>query len=283
MASNKTVADVDITGLMSTGTNSVVYQYHPNINEAGDTYVAWNWKAGGSAVTNTAGSISSQVSANPTAGFSIVTYTGTGSNATVGHGLGVAPKMIIVKGRSNVDNWQVYHSDLTSASYRILLNSNAAATSQPAVWNSTAPTSSVFSLGTGVSVNQSGETFVAYCWAEIAGFSSFGSYAGNGLTNGPFVYTGFRPKFVLIKRTITTGSSWFIMDSTRSTTNVTTLGLSPDTAGVEFTGSSTTIPFYDILSNGFKVRGTSTGMNSASDTYIYAAFAENPFKNSLAR
>jgi hypothetical protein len=279
MASNKTVADVDITGLMSTGTNSVVYQNHPNINEAGDTYVAWNWKAGGSAVTNTAGSISSQVSANPTAGFSIVTYTGTGANATVGHGLGVAPKFIIVKGRSNVDNWQVYHSGLTGADYRILLNSAAAQTSQPAVWNSTDPTISVFSLGTGTSVNQSGQTFVAYCFAQIAGFSKFGSYTGNGLANGTFIYTGFRPKFLLIKNSTAGSTNWFIFDSTRDTYNVMFKRQQVNTASVE----ETNLNPFDFLSNGFKLRDTNSAWNASSATIIYAAFAENPLKYSNAR
>jgi len=252
---------------------------NPAVNWSGSPYIAWSWDAGSSTVTNTSGSISAQVRANTTTGFSVVTYTGTGANATVGHGLGVAPKMMLVKGRSNTDNWQVYHSNLTSADYRILLNSTAAETSQPAVWNSTAPTSSVFSLGTGTSVNQSGQTFVAYCWAEIAGFSKFGSYTGNGNANGPFVYLGFRPKFVLIK-VRGSANDWGMYDSSRDPSNLAGLVLRPNVNNAEVSASN-----IDFLSNGFKLRNNAatTEYNGNGSIYIYMAFAENPFKNSLAR
>jgi len=280
LASNLTDAEVSVSGVTSFNSNG--FTLGATFNLSGVNYVAWQWDASSSTVTNTTGTISAQVRANTTAGFSIVTYTGTGANATVGHGLGVAPKMMLVKGRSNTDNWQVYHSNLTSATYRILLNSTAAETSQPAVWNSTAPTSSVFSLGTGTSVNQSAQTFVAYCWAEIEGFSKFGSYTGNGSTNGPFVYTGFRPKFVIIKNASTT-TDWTTSDTSRNPNNVANLELNPNLSDAESTTSSTTSPFIDILSNGFKVRTTSGGNNGNTQTLIYMAFAENPFKNALAR
>jgi hypothetical protein len=193
--------------------------------------------------------------------------------------LGVAPKFIIVKGRSNVDNWQVYHSNLTSAANRILLNTTAAQSSQPAVWNSTAPTSSVFSLGTGVSVNQNGQTFVAYCWAEIAGFSKFGSYTGNGSADGPFVYTGFIPAFIMTKCSSSTGN-WVIYDTKRLGYNTISVRLYPNIADAQ---STNTLFNFDIVSNGFKIRSTSGDNNLNGATYIYAAFAVNPFKNSLAR
>jgi hypothetical protein len=241
--------------------------------------VGWVWKAGGAAVTNTAGSISAQVSANPTAGFSVVTYTGTGANATVGHGLGVAPKMVIVKRRDTTGSWVVYHSNLTSAAYYLRLNSTDAQSLVATIWNSTAPTSSVVSIGTDNALNASASTYVAYCFAEIAGFSKFGSYTGNGSTDGTFVYLGFRPEFIMVKRTDTT-SQWNIWDTSRNTFNVANSNLWADSSEEEFTSSSYDA---DFLSNGFKLRNSSAGRNASGGTYIYMAFAENPFKNSLAR
>jgi hypothetical protein len=249
-------------------------------NNNAATYVGWQWQAGqGSSSSNTNGSITSTVSVNASAGFSVVTYTGTGANATIGHGLGVAPSMIITKNRGATSDWGVYHSSLTSAAYFLLLDTTAAQASGPTYWNSTAPTSSVFSVGTATPTNASVNTYVAYCWTPIAGFSAFGSYTGNGSTDGTFVYTGFRPKFVLIKRTNTT-SSWIIWDSVRGAYNLNNADLFPDQNIAEFTSTTDTI---DILSNGFKLRGTGVGSNGSGDTMIYAAFAENPFKNSLAR
>jgi hypothetical protein len=276
LVSNSTAAaTTQAQGLTAFNSNGFTVGTLAKMNTNTATYVGWQWQAGSSTVTNTSGSISAQVRANTTTGFSIVTYTGTGANATVGHGLGVAPKMIIVKGRTNVDNWQVYHSNLTSAAFRIILNTTAAQTSQPAVWNSTAPTSSVFSLGTGVSVNQSGQTFVAYCWAEIAGFSAFGRYTGNGSSDGTFVYTGFRPKFILFKGASNV-TEWQMIDTSRSTYNIQGASLQAQSSAAEITTQ-----YIDILSNGFKFR--TAFMNDSGQTFIYAAFAENPFKNANAR
>jgi hypothetical protein len=249
-------------------------------NESGRTFVAWNWKAGGAAVTNTAGSISAQVSANPTAGFSVVTYTGTGANATVGHGLGVAPKMVIVKRRSATESWAVFHDNLSSAAYCLLLNLTNAQTLAAAVWNSTAPTSSVISVGTDTATNASASTYVGYCFAEIDGFSKFGQYTGNGSSDGPFVYTGFRPAFVMIKRKDTT-ANWQLQDKARLGYNPDNYGLFPNLTNADYTTISEIA--VDFLSNGFKVRTTDAGKNASGGTYIYMAFAENPFKNSLAR
>lgn len=244
------------------------------------TYVAWSWNAGGSTVTNTSGSISAQVRANPTAGFSIVTYTGTGVNATVGHGLGVAPKMVIVKQRSGIAStysWCVYHSSLTSAAYFVQLNATTGQASDASVWNSTAPTSSVFSIGTTAGTNASTGTFVAYCWAEVPGYSKFGIYDGNNATDGPFVYLGFRPRFILMKAT--TGSfNWNIFDSSRDSYNTPGTYLFANSATNEGTTS-----YIDFLSNGFKLRNAGTALNGPSTSYIYAAFAENPFKYANAR
>jgi hypothetical protein len=251
-------------------------------NGSGLNIVAWQWKAGGAAVTNTAGSISAQVSANPTAGFSVATWTGTGSAATIGHGLGVAPKMVIAKSRSNAGGdsgiWVVYHASLTSASYFLYLNQTNAETLATTVWNATAPTSSVFSVGT-ASGSGTASTHVAYCFADIDGFSKFGGYTGNGSTDGAFIYTGFRPRFVMVKQTNNVGN-WLIWDTARSTYNQMQDYLVPNSSSQELNNVLVSI---DALSNGFKCRTADNDINGSGDTYIYMAFAENPLKNALAR
>ena len=253
------------------------------VNQNGTTYVGWQWKAGGAAVTNTAGTISAQVSANPTAGFSVVTYTGTGtSGATVGHGLGVAPSMVIVKFRKDVaadGPWYVYHSSL-GATKNLILNTTAAEATASTPWNNTAPSSSVFSLGNAGDTNGSGRSFVAYCWSEVAGYSKFGSYTGNGSADGTFVFTGFRPKFVMIKRS-SSAESWVIEDTSRDAYNLTVNKLYANTSTAEDAGN--TYGTMDILSNGFKLRASHPIQNTSGETYIYACFAESPFKTSLAR
>jgi hypothetical protein len=250
-------------------------------NLSGYTYVGWQWRASNTTpVSNTAGSITSTVSANTTAGFSVVTYTGTGANATVGHGLGVAPSMIIVKSRiSSVNNWNIYNAYLTSAVYKLLFTTDAE-TSDATSWNSTAPTPSVFSLGTNTGTNANTETFVAYCFAQIAGYSAFGSYTGNGSTDGTFVYTGFRPAFVLTKRTDSSGN-WYLWDNKRIISANGDAGLLyPDSSLAESDYNAAGI---DLLSNGFKLRNTDSSENASGGTYIYMAFAENPFKYANAR
>ena len=261
------------------GTNSFDVGNPANVNGSGNSMVAWYWKAGGTGVSNTNGSITSTTSVNATAGFSVVTYTGTGANATVGHGLGVAPKMVIVKRRDTVGyNWYVYNSNLTNASYYLTLNVTAAAASDTTLWNSTAPTSSVFSLGNNAASNASTATYVAYCFAEIAGFSKFGSYTGNGSADGPFVYLGFQPKYLLVKRTDTTGN-WLVEDEARDLYNPETNALYPNLSNAESSGYP-----CDFTANGFKLRsGTDTDRNANGGTYIYMAFATNPFANSNAR
>ena len=249
-----------------------------DVNQSSGTYVGWQWNAGGSTVTNTTGSISAQVRANPTAGFSVVTYTGTGSAATVGHGLGVAPSMIIIKGRNAVTNWGVYTSALGNTGALFLNLTDAFTTGS--YFNNISPTSSVFTVNGGVSWanDTSSSTHVAYCFAPIAGYSAFGSYTGNGSANGPFVFTGFRPAYVLAKKS--SGIEiWYVLDSKRGTYNVNKPRLTPNNSDAESTG-------YDIMdftSNGFKLRNSDTSWNANGDTYIFAAFAEVPFKYSLAR
>jgi hypothetical protein len=280
LISNLTNAEATVSGLVSSF-NADGYTFNAasgSTNANLDLYVNWVWKAGGAAVTNTAGSISSQVSANTTSGFSVVTYTGTGSNATVGHGLGVAPQMVIVKCRTGTssDHWSTWHIGLTSAAYVVYLDLTNAQSSGPTQWNSTAPTSTVFSIGTADTNRAAGYTYVAYCWAPIAGYSAFGSYTGNGSADGTFVYLGFRPRFIMIKKT-SAAQDWYLYDTARDTYNAAPKTLFPNGSYAE----ESTRPI-DILSNGFKLR-ISTAVNDSGATYIYACFAENPFKYANAR
>ncbi|HSG50679.1 MAG TPA: hypothetical protein VLA40_01125, partial [Rheinheimera sp.] len=275
--------DTAVTGIVSNGF-TLTGGNHPN--NTGTTYVAWGWKANGAGGSNTAGTITSTVSANTTSGFSIVTYTGTGANATVGHGIGTAPSMILVKGRSGSgsgNSWRVYHSgaNASPASGALYLNSTSAFTTDATAWNSTAPTSTVFSLGTDSGVNSTG-TYVAYCFAPVAGYSAFGSYTGNGSTDGPFVYTGFRPRYIMLKKSsqASTTYGWQLYDTSRSPYNQALLpGLWADTSAAEVAD----VYGIDILSNGFKVKDSNTNLNASGQTIIYAAFAESPFKYALAR
>jgi hypothetical protein len=251
-------------------------------NITGGTYVAWSWNAGGTTVTNTSGTISSQVRANPTAGFSVLTYTGNGTTgATVGHGLGVAPSMMIVKKRSetpSVEPWPVYHSAL-GATKGTYLNATSTPFTLSIYWNDTPPTSNVFTIGSWDGINTSSQPYVAYCWSEVAGYSKFRSYTGNGSTDGAFVFTGFRPRWVLIRRT-NNSENWAIIDASRDSFNLSNNFLRPDENTAETSDGSVNM---DLLSNGFKLRSTDTKSNASGSTYIYAAFAEHPFKNSLAR
>jgi hypothetical protein len=277
--SNTTGAETtDSNGLTAFTSNGFTIGSDGELNDPTANHVAWNWRASNAAgVTNTAGSITSTVSANTTAGFSIVTYTGNGTQpSTVGHGLGVAPKMIFVKSRSNGGtyyDWAVYNSDI-GVGNALLLNSTSGSFSKNSYWVTTAATSSVFTLGSDITVNQSSATYVAYCFAPVAGYSAFGSYTGNGSNDGPFIYLGFRPRFVMIKRTDSTGN-WIMFDSARGTYNVNGPYLYANSSSVE--GTSTTIGL-DFLSNGFKNRNTYNDSNTSSGTYIYMAFAESPFK-----
>jgi len=284
LVSNSTAAETtQAQGLTAFGTGGFTVGTLAKMNTSAATYVGWQWQAGqGSSTSNTNGSITSTVSVNATAGFSVVTYTGTGTTGTVGHGLGVAPKMIILKARNQADSWLVYHSGLpTPATNTIILESTGAVQTSSLNWNSTNPTSSVFSVynpGSGGYSNGNGYTYVAYCWAEIAGFSKFGSYTGNGSTDGVFVYTGFRPKYLMIKVTNAV-NEWIVVDSARATYNVIGNYLLASTSGAEDSGYQ----LVDFLSNGFKMRNSFGGWNGSGENIIYMAFAENPFKNANAR
>jgi len=256
-------------------------------NANSDTYVSWNWKANGTGSSNTDGSITSTVSANTTSGFSIVSYTGNGSSTgsnVVGHGLGTTPSMIIIKGRAGtnaVNNWYCWHKGL-SANHNIALNLTAeqrttSSYSSGIINNS--PTSNTFGFDSGTSllnINESGTTYIAYCFAEKKGFSKFGSYTGNASTDGPFVYTGFKPAFFMIKR-IDDAASWYIYDNKRDSYNTMTKNVFPNTSNVEDDNVNNNV---DFLSNGFKLRTISGARNTAGGTYIWMALAEAPLVGS---
>ena len=263
-----------ITSFNSDGFSIGSSPYIGNAN--GATYVGWNWLASNSTVSNTSGSITSTVSANQTAGFSILTYTGNGtSGATVGHGLGVTPACYIVKCRNTGGtNWSMYHQSLGNTKAMVFTATGPRTTA--VYWNNTSPTSTVFSLGNDNDVNVNTQTYVAYCFAEIKGYSKFGSYTGNGSTDGPFIYTGFSPAFLIIKQTNTTGENWYMWDNKRDTYNVADKRLYPNLNNAE----ETTNLLFDFLSNGFKIRSTYTGFNQSDGTFIYMAFAQNPFVSS---
>ena len=227
-------------------------------------YVAWNWLAGGTGVSNTDGSIASTVSVNQTAGFSIVTYTST--TGTVGHGLGVTPKVVIMKARNLADQWTVGHNSLPSWTYGMALNTASTQDGNATFWNSTAPTSTVFYQGSW----DNGYNKVAYCFAEVKGFSKFGSYVGNGSADGTFIYTGMKPAFVIVKATV--GQSWFMYDNKRLGYNENNYTLLANGTNSEISGEQE----IDILSNGFKMRSPDSPTNASGQTYIYMAFAEQP-------
>jgi hypothetical protein len=284
--SNTTGAESDRTGtndsLTAFDSDGFSIGNWNNINTSAATHAAWNWKAGGTAVSNTNGSITSSVSANPSAGFSIVSYTGTGSAGTIGHGLSKSPEMIIVKNRNATYNWFVYHKSNTAAPETDFLNLDQTDATQDlnTIWNDTLPTASVFSVGTHIVVNANTNGFISYAFHSVDGYSKVGSFVGNGSeTAGPFVHCGFKPKFVLVKRATAVGS-WFMFDTDRSPYNVMNAKLSAENSGAEDSDTSWNI---DFLSNGFKLRSPHVYMNSGSNTHVFLAFAETPFKYSNAR
>ena len=257
-------------GLTSFNVDGFSVGNQSDFNYNNDALISWNWKGGGSASSNTDGTITSSVSANTTSGFSALTYSANNTaGATVGHGLGSVPEMIIVKEKSgSINDWTVYHVTQGNSTRGVLNETNAWGSN--AAWNNTTPTSSVFTIGSGSVVNRSGSTYVAYCFAGVKGFSKFGSYTGNGSTDGTFIYTGFKPAFYMYKRTDST-ANWTIFDNKRNTFNEMGLQLHPNLDSVESFSSR-----GDFLSNGFKVRSTAGSTNASGGNYIYMAFAENP-------
>jgi hypothetical protein len=283
LESNTTTAETtETTGLTAFGSDGFTVGALAQLNTSADTYVAWNWKANGAGVTNTAGSITSTVSANTTSGFSIVTWAGNSTNAaTIGHGLGVAPSILITKSRTNASSWVFGIGGMSGFGINdyLVLQSTAAKGTSSTFYQ--AYGSSTFTVGVSAAdeMNKTGNNYVTYCFAQVAGYSAFGSYTGNGSADGPFVYLGFRPKYLLIKRTNDI-SNWNIYDSSRSTYNVNTTWLYANLSDAELSSGAA----IDFLSNGFKSREAGGGATNASgSTYIYMAFAEVPTKFSLAR
>lgn len=264
LRSDSTAAEFsDPTGrLVSFNSNGITVGSADDVNRSGSTMAAWQWKKGA------------------TPGFDVVAYTGNAANRTISHALGVAPKLMIIKDRTAVDSWWVWHQALAATDY-LALNTTAATATVATLWNSTAPTSAGFSLGVSSGGNTSGDNYIAYLWSEVPGFSKFGSYTGNGSADGPFVYCGFRPKFVMVKRTDST-SDWLIYDVARSTYNAMDSLLFPDSSAAEANGNGN---YIDVVSAGFKIRVSSAqpALNASSGTYIYAAFAEAPTKFANAR
>ena len=245
------------------------------MNGNGNGIVAWNWKAGGAASANSSGTISSSVSVNTTAGFSVVSYTGTGSaGATVGHGLGAVPQLIIEKARTVTDDWLVYHQAMGNT-HGMALNNTTAQTDSDTYFNDTSPTSTVFSLGNNGKVNTNGATHIAYCFTEKTGFSKFGSYKGNGNNDGPFVYTGFAPAYVVLKVYSGTTGGWYIFDNKRP-------GYNSDASRLlaNDTNTDAGTGYLDINSNGFKLRHNADDYNGNNYLYLYMAFAAAPLVGS---
>jgi len=228
------------------------------VNASSDTYVAWCWKE------------------SATSGFDIVTYTGTGSAHTISHSLSAKPGLLWVKYRSGVANWQVWHKSLPDTGDKVLYLNTTHGQQDEIMFNDTEPTSSVFSVGAASETNTDDGTYVAYLWAEKQGFSKFGSYLGNGNANGTYVYTGFRPAFVLVKRTNTSGGNWWIWDNKRLGYNAANDNQYADLNNAEDTSGRG----INLLSNGFKCISTDNGSNGSGNTYVYAAFAHSPFVNS---
>jgi len=276
--SNAANAEETNNGISSLNSNGFSLINWDGANKASDAYVAWQWKAGGTAVSNTAGTITTTVSANATAGFSVITYSGNATdNATIGHGLSSAPQYLIWKPRNAATDWMVWHIGLSGYNYDVRLNTTAAEGTGANPLNNTAPGTSVITLRNQGDVNGSGKNIVCYAFAPVAGYSAFGKYTGNGSTDGPFIYTGFRPRFFMYKRTDSAGS-WVILDSSRNPSNVTTQYLYPNASDAEASAT-----FVDFVSNGIKFRTTYTDTNGSGATYLYACWAENPFKFSNAR
>ena len=274
--SNENSAETTTSGVTAFGTDGFTMGTAYNVNN--DNYASWNWKAGGGqGSSNTDGSINTTyTSVNTTAGFSICKWTGTGSAGTIGHGLGAVPKMIICKNTNTNVNWIVYHNKLDATAPQnkyVELNASTGVQDYP-MWNDTAPTSSVFSVGSDPATNKSGSPIIAYCFAEKKGYSKFGSYTGNANADGPFIYLGFKPALFIFKRFDAT-KNWHLIDGTRDIDNPTQTIIYPDLNDAEQSTTSA-----DLVSNGVKVRNGGSFINETNGTYLYMAFAENPIVGS---
>jgi hypothetical protein len=277
LVSNGTAAEyTEATGFTAFQSDGFQHGGANGYGASGENYVAWQWKANGGTTTAGGGDdtiATSTHQANTTAGFSIVTYTGEEANKTVKHGLSTALDMLLVKNRDTAKDWRMWFKGF-SGTERLQLNDTSAKATTNTSWNGTVPSSSVFSLGDDTNTNTDGDKFVAYCFHSVQGYSKFGSYTGNGNTDGPFVYTGFKPAWVMVKETSGTGQ-WRMRDNKRSTVNPVGVVLYANGTNAEATEDN-----VDFLSNGFKVRTSGGENNGNGDTYVYMAFAEHPFVSS---
>tara|TARA_Y100001937_G_scaffold124858_1_gene190410 strand:+ start:65 stop:1147 length:1083 start_codon:yes stop_codon:yes gene_type:complete len=285
-ADQTAAANSDSTTITAVSSDGFTLGSSNNLNNADDDFVVWQWKAnGGTTSSNSSGSITSTVQANTTAGFSIVTYTGTGSNATIGHGLGTAPQTVLIKkyGTGGSNRAWIMYMEVLGNTKALFLNDSDPEYTLTDAFNSTSPTSTTFSIGTNGRCNDSGEAYVAYCFAAKQGFSRFGRYEGNGNASGQFIYTGFKPAFVMIKKT-SGAAGWIMLDSQRGSTfsnltahNVLNRFLNSNSNDAETTNQTPA----DFLSNGFKLRNTDGSWNGTGPAqYIYWAFARNSFVSS---
>ena len=274
---NSTAAQVSNGNVINTfNTNGFSVGGATQVSEGGRSYASWGWKASNTTASNTTGSINSTVSVSTNSRFSVVSYTGNQtSGATVGHGLGAVPAMFMVKNLNDAEAWQVYHKDLTSASYHLVLNERDAEASNTSRWNGAAPTSSVFTLGNNDTVNNVNIPYIAFCFADSL-VSKFGTYVGTGNASGPYIHLGFKPAIIMIKSR-SSSSTWHLADNKRAGYNPRNYRIQPNDANAQYTGSEINT---DFLAQGFKLRNTDTDTNGGGPTYIYLAFAENPFVTS---
>ena len=272
------------TGLTAFGTDGFTVGSSNDDNKSSNTYVSWNWLGANGTASNSDGSITTTVSANTTSGFSIIDFTGNESSSSIGHGLGVAPSMFIMKrytddGYASTGEWYVYHKSLASDKYLRLQSNAAVATNDGSLWNTSTPvTSSVINIGSNANSNHTGNKTIVYAFAQKKGYSKFGVYKGNGNANGTFVHTGFRPAMIILKDSSSgSGYNWIILDNKRDPSNGLDKRLQPSTALAEYTDVSN---FCNFNSNGFKWTGSQANWNASGVSYIYMAFAENPFVTS---
>ena len=277
--SNGAEASVGTSQITAIGSDGFSLASGGDVNTNNRTYVCWQWKAGTSfsndASSTSVGSVDTAGSVNADAGFSIMKYTGVSGQQTIAHGLGAVPKMILVKNLDSAENWRIYHHSIGAGAY-LKLNTVDAKVDDTGPFSNVTPTSSVITMGGDDGTMHANEEMIAYIFAEKQGYSKFGSYTGNGNADGAFVFTGFKPAFVLIKITDNGSQDWFILDSKRSPSNLVDDSIAPNQADVEYTSEAN----LDFLSNGFKLRMTSIRVNASGNNYIYAAFAENPFVTS---
>ena len=282
-SSESTAENASATNLTSFDTDGFTLASNAGTNGSGNSLVSWNWKANGQGSSNTSGTINTTyTSANTTAGFSICTWTGTGSAGTIGHGLGAVPKLMLIKNLSSAESWRIYHPSLGNAT-SMKLNTTDTSFSDTGAFNSTTPTSTLFTVGNSDSTNKNGDSMVAYVFAEKTGYSKMSSYKGNGnSTNGPFVYTGFKPAFVIGKKTNGNSDNWYMLDNKRIGYNEDNYWLYPNLNNSEYGSDQSNHTAYhaDLLSNGFKLRSSDDMVNGNGNTYVFWAFAENPIVGS---